>query len=234
MRGAATVLGLGLGASLAMNVAQALWQPAADKVSDLAVRSGLPVWRDTMAARHEDALAEQRRLFEAELAAAKAGTVTLDGREMPPREAVMAVAEQITKISRQAALREAATAGAEAMPVLGIAVLAEAKSARLADACATDALLGDLVAGFEGNAGIAATDICAMAAPDADAIMKASADADQAWARARGFYPALPELMPASALQNLAPMQAALWDWAFANLRGSKPAEPETPEGEAP
>lgn len=224
MRGAAAVIGVGLAASLALNAAQAVWQPAADAVSGLASRLGIPAWRVALEDSHQKALDSQRRLtagVEAKLAALRAVTINFRGRDLAARDAVLEVATEIDALSRKAAQREADTAAAEALPVLGIAVLAEAKAAAIADDCATATLLWELAAAFpaQGGASLPPSEICGTSAPDKAAIMDRAQDADAVWAQARDYYPALPELMPASAMENLAPFQAAIWDWAFSGLQ---------------
>lgn len=150
-----------------------------------------------------------------------------------PATAAQAIEDTLARVTARAAVaarREAATAAAEALPVLGSAVIAEAKSARLRDDCADAADWGALwQAVTDAPLPAAAEALCARAAPDARAIRTAiatPAGANAAWVRARRAYPALPDLAPGAALAPLRPMEAAIHDWAFGAHQG--PTTPGT------
>lgn len=169
----------------------------------------------------------------AEVAEARAARqVTYRGARRTAAEAVADTSDRLARRSAAAAARNIGSTFGEALPVVGIGVIAAATAWELHDACemmkemrALDVALNpERAVPPEANA------VCGMRGPSRAEIWAAIADSPgAAWERAQGFYAELPELSLGRFWQASMGMFHATYDWAF-----GVPARPDSPAGAAP
>lgn len=226
--------------SLALNVAMAVSPLVAATVGGAVqavtgVRSVASRNAARTAALETRAVQAERRAASAAAEAAEARAarqVTYRGARRTAAEAVADTSDRLARRSAAAAARNIGSTFGEALPVIGIGVIAAATAWELHDACemmkemrALDVALNpDRAVPPEANA------VCGMQAPTRAEIWAAIADSPgAAWERAQGFYAELPELSLGRFWQASMGMFRATYDWAF-----GVPAGPDSPAGAAP
>lgn len=221
-------------AALRASVAQAEAAAAAARraaeadrgIAEAAVRRS-----DAQAADAARALADARRLADR---AAAASRITYRGLPATPAEAVADTVDRYAALALQAGSARVSSSYAEALPILGIGMIAASTEAQLDAACRTMAALNELnIALNPGRAPSAeARAVCAVDAPGRDDLWQAATrDPATLWADARALYPDLPALQIGPQWQTATGMWQAVYDWAYGTPAGPPDATGQGPAG---
>lgn len=249
----AVLMMLIMAASLALNVAMAVVPAVAaavagaiEAVSDvttirkrtaartaaLEARVARAEGRAAAAVADLDAERAARRAATAELAEARAARqVTYRGARRTAGEAVADTADRVTRRVTTASARNVGSTFAEALPVVGIGVIAAATAWELHDACALLGEVRELDVALNPDRAVPpeAAQVCGMKAPSRDEIWAAvSASPGAAWERAQSLHDGLPDLSLGRFFEASLGMFRATYDWAF-----GMPAGPVAPGSEA-
>ncbi|AXC48756.1 hypothetical protein DRW48_02770 [Paracoccus suum] len=229
-----------MAASLALNVAMAVSPvvfaavagavEAVSGVRSLATRNAAR----TTALEARATRAEARAASEAaEAAKARAARqVTYRGARRPAAEAVADTSDRLARRTARGAARNIGSVAGEAIPVIGVGVIAAATAWELHDACAMMSEVRELDVALNPERAVPpeATQVCGMKAPTRAEIWAAVASSPgAAWDEARGLYEGLPALDLGGTWGASLGMFRAIYDWAFGS-----PAGPVAPDGTAP
>ena len=157
------------------------------------------------------------------------GPVVYRGTRMAAREAVKDTATRVARRTAVATSRNLGSMAAEALPAVGIGVIAAATAWELHDACQLMGEMRALDAAFNPDDPVTEDDICGITPPTRDqlwAAIKASPGA--AWDKATAMYDGLPDLPsdPSAAIAG--------WAGAIAGLVHGGDPEAEAAAGPLP
>lgn len=175
--------------------------------------------------------AEARAAAEAAEARA-ARQVTYRGARRTAAEAVADTSDRLARRAARGAGRSLASTAGEAIPVVGIGVIAAATAWELHDSCEMMKEVRALDVALNPDRAIPpeATEVCGMKAPTRAEIWSAvAASPGAAWDEARSLYGDLPSLDLGGAWGASLGMFRAIYDWAFGAEAG-----PTAPDGIAP
>lgn len=211
--------------SLATRQSDDLARVQARAATEAAERRAATGRADNLARELADSRAANARLAR-ELADAP---VTYRGSRMAAREAVKDTATRVSRRTAIATTRNVASMAGEALPVIGIGVIAAATAWELADACAMMGEMRALDAAFNPDDPVREDEVCGMEVPTrAELWEKVRASPGAVWAGAQGLYDDLPDLS-AAAYGRGAGWLGGLWDQAFGEDAPAAPPLP--PEG---
>lgn len=197
-----------------------------------AVRAEARLASDAATLRAERAAtrAATLRAEQATAEAAAARQVTYRGARRTAAEAVADTSDRVARRSLRAAGRSVTSSFAEALPIVGIGVIAAATAWELQDSCQMLAEIRELDVALNPERAVPAdaTTVCGMKAPSRDEIWAAVANSPGAvWARAQGLYDGLPSLSLDGSWRATSGMFQATYDWAFGTPQGPEgPAVP--------
>jgi len=169
----------------------------------------------------------------AEAAEARAARqVTYRGARRTAAEAVADTSDRLARRTARATARSLGSVAGEAIPVVGIGVIAAATAWELHDACEMMKEVRELDVALNPDRAVPpeAAEVCGMKAPTRAEIWAAVASSPgAAWSEAKEFYADLPDLSLEGSWRVGVYGFTALYDWAFGT-----PAGPVTAEGAAP
>lgn len=200
-------------ASLALNAATVLSSAVFGIVSGaaaLAVGASRTV-QGRQAARVAGLQAENTRLARA----AAGSRVTYRGANVAAREAVEDTTRRVTRRLTVATTRNVTSMAGEALPVVGIGVVAAATAWEVHDACELMREMGELERAFAGTEP-SKDEVCGQQVPtraELWAMVKASPSA--AWDTAAGLYDGLPDWSLGAAYDSLVGWGAGAYDTVF-------------------
>lgn len=120
--------------------------------------------------------------------------VSYRGKDRRARDAVKDTSQRLAKRVTFASSRNVATVFAEALPVVGIGVIAGATAWEIRDSCEMMKDLRELDVAFNPESAIEGTEVCGMDVPDrAEVWQRARESPAEAWNRAREYVPELPD-----------------------------------------
>ncbi|MRX49757.1 hypothetical protein GI374_04685 [Paracoccus sp. S-4012] len=229
-----------MAASLALNVAMAVSPVIAAAVGGAVqavsgVRSLASRNADNVARLETRAVQAERRAAAASAEAADARAarkVTYRGARATAAEAVADTSDRLARRTATATARNVGSVFGEALPVVGIGVIAAATAWELHDACEMMKDMRELDVAMNPDRALPpeATAVCGMQAPSRTEIWNAVASSPgSAWEGAQGFYDELPELSLGGFFERTIGMFRATYDWAFA-----EPVGPLAADGTAP
>ena len=195
----------------------------------------------TVRRRQNGELLDMRRKLDTEVASSKRlrrelaeRPVTYRGSKRLAREAVADTSERVARRVAAGAVRTVASAGGEALPLVGVGVVAAATAYDLYDACEMMKELHALDVAFNPDSAISDREVCGMRAPTKEEIwtsVKASPEA--AWSTATSYYQGL-SADDVSAMFGSAYGWILSWNpWADANVAGRPPDEPPVAAAES-
>lgn len=151
-------------------------------------------------------------------------TVTYRGQRMAARAAVKDTAARVSRRTAFAATRNVGSMAGEALPVIGIGVIAAATAWEMHDACQMMGEMRALDAAFNPENPISDDEVCGMKVP-ARAELWAMVKASPAivWDRTRAMYAGLPELSLTGAYDRALTWLGGTWDWVFGEDAAAKP-----------
>ncbi|MDO5647695.1 hypothetical protein [Paracoccus sp. (in: a-proteobacteria)] len=146
---------------------------------------------DNLARELADSRVAGRRMAQ-ELADSR---VTYRGTRVAARQAVADTTTRVSKRVSTAAARNIASTAGEALPVVGIGVIAAATAWEIHDACQLMGDMRELDAAFNPDNPTRDAEVCGMTVPTrADLWRSIKSSPGAAWDGARGMYDGLPEL----------------------------------------
>lgn len=120
--------------------------------------------------------------------------VTYRGAQRPAREAVADASQKIQSRIARAASRNIASMPAEALPFIGVAVIAGATAWEISDACALSEELYELDLAFNPDHRIEEREVCGIQVPTAGELWQTVLESPgSAWDNARELYSNLPD-----------------------------------------
>lgn len=137
------------------------------------------------------------KLLEAEAEKLKPKAVTYRGKKKLLGEAVQDTTKRVARRTAVGASRNVASTFGEAIPVMGIAVVVGATAWELKDACDTMNDLHELDVAIDPSKANAeeVSEVCGLKVPTKEEIWaKVKASPGEAWAKAKGVMPELPEM----------------------------------------
>ena len=174
-----------------------------------------------------------RRAATAELAEARAARqVTYRGVRRTASQAVADTSDRLARRVATASARNVGSTFAEALPVVGIGVIAAATAWELHDACEMMKEVRELDVALNPDRAVPpeAVAVCGLKAPTQDEIWTAVTESPaRAWQGAQGLYSGLPDLSLGRFWDASLGMFRATYDWAFGS-----PAGPVASDGSAP
>jgi len=121
--------------------------------------------------------------------------VTYRGSVMPLRDAVADTSDRLARRVTFAATRNIASMPGEAIPIIGVAVIAAATTWEIHDACEMMKEIHELEVAFNPEAAILEREVCGMQVPTAAELWSSIKSSPGAvWAGAKGLYAELPEV----------------------------------------
>lgn len=238
-----------MAASLALNVAMAVVPAVAaavagaiEAVSDVTTirkrEAGRTAALEARATRAEGRVAAAAAELDAERAARRAATaearaarqVTYRGAKATAGEAVADTSDRLARRVATASARNVGSTFAEALPVVGVGVIAAATAWELHDACEMMKEVRALDVALNPDRAVQpeAAQVCGMQAPGRDEIWAAiTASPARAWDSAQALYDGLPDLSLGRFFEASLGMFRATYDWAF-----GAPAGPLAPGGD--
>lgn len=137
------------------------------------------------------ALTNDNRALRGDLADTR---VTYRGKDQLAKNAVGDTSQRLAKRVTIASSRNVATVFAEALPVVGIGVIVGATAWELRDSCAMMKDLRELDVAFNPDNAIDGDEVCGMDVPDRAQVWQSVRESPaEAWNRARGYLPELPD-----------------------------------------
>ena len=200
-------------ASLALNAATVLSSAVFGLVSGaaaLAVGASRTV-QGRQAARVAGLQADNARLARA----AAASRVTYRGANVAAREAVEDTAARVTRRLTVATTRNVTSMAGEALPVVGLGVVAAATAGEVHDACELMREMGELERAFAGTAP-SEDEICGQQVPTGAELWAMVKDSPAAaWDAATGLYDGLPDWSVSGTYQSIIGWGAGAYDSLF-------------------
>lgn len=121
--------------------------------------------------------------------------VTYRGAQRPAREAVAEASQKIQSRIARAASRNIASMPAEALPFVGVAVIAGATAWEISDACALSEELYELDVAFNPGHRIEEREVCGIQVPTAGELWQTVLESPgSAWGNAKELYSNLPDV----------------------------------------
>lgn len=178
--------------------------------------------------------AAQAEASRATAAAEAARRIPYRGSTATPAEAVADTADRLAALALQSSSGSVASSYAEALPVIGLGVIAANTAAQVDANCQIMAALNELSSAL--NPGrtpsAAARAVCAIEPPDRDALWQSTTrDPAQLWADARALHPDLPALQIGPQWLSAGGMWQAVYDWAYGSPAGPPDAAGQGPAG---
>lgn len=177
--------------------------------SEAAERRAASGRADNLARELADSRAVQSRMAR-ELADS---LVTYRGTRMAARQAVKDTASRVSRRTALAATRNVGSMAGEALPAVGVGVIAAATAWELRDACQMMREMRELDAAFNPDDPISDDEVCGTKVPSREelwSMVRASPAA--AWDKARGLYGSLPEGTLSRAYARSIDWMGSAWD----------------------
>ncbi|MDS9467089.1 hypothetical protein RGQ15_05805 [Paracoccus sp. MBLB3053] len=229
--------------SLALSVAMTLVPQVLGAVASVveAVTGRRSVVTETHAreARLNERIARQGADLDAERAARRAetralraqladNTVQYRGRRIAMREAVHDTAERVSRRTGAAAARNVGSTFGEALPVIGVGVIAAATAWELHDACALMQEMRELDAAFNPDEPVTEDEVCGISPPSRDEVWQAvKTSPAAAWHGAQGLYDDLPEVSISASYDWTLGKLSGIWHWFEDDAAAYLPASVE-------
>lgn len=151
--------------------------------------------------------------------------VTYRGSRMAAREAVKDTADRVARRTAIATTRNIASMPGEALPVIGVGVIAAATAWELSDACAMMGEMRALDAAFNPDDPVTPDEVCGMKVPTrAELWQMIKSSPGAVWEGAKAMYDGLPDVALTRGYDRSMTWLGGAWDGMF----GDDPA-PETP-----
>lgn len=142
--------------------------------------------------------------------------VTYRGTRMAAREAVKDTATRVSRRTAVATTRNVASMAGEALPVIGVGVIAAATAWELRDACLMMGEMRALDAAFNPDDPVTDDEICGLTPPTREELWQmVRSSPGAAWDAARGLYDELPEVSPGSSYARISGWAGGVYDRAF-------------------
>lgn len=201
---------------LADNLTRAETRAAAEAAERRAVTGRA----DNLARELADSRAAQARMAR-ELADSP---VTYRGTRMAAREAVKDTATRVSRRTAVATTRNVASMAGEALPVIGVGVIAAATAWELRDACLMMGEMRALDAAFNPDDPVTDDEICGLTPPTREELWQmVRSSPGAAWDAARGLYDGLPEVSLGGSYARISGWAGEVYDWAFGDAPEAAP-----------
>lgn len=150
--------------------------------------------------------------------------VTCRGTRMAAREAVKDTATRVSRRTAVATTRNVASMAGEALPVIGVGVIAAATAWELRDACLMMGEMRALDAAFNPDDPVTDDEICGLTPPTREELWQmVRSSPGAAWDAARGLYDGLPDVSPGGSYARISGWAGGVYDRAFGDAPEAAP-----------